>query len=32
MITDNVPFDEFGFSLDINEVYPVEKKKIIRKC
>ena len=32
MITDNVSFDEFGFSLDINEVYPVEKKKIIRKC
>ena len=32
MITDNDQLDEFGFSLDLNKVYPVEKKKIIRKC
>jgi hypothetical protein len=32
MITDNVSLDEFGISLKINEVYSVEKKKIIRKC
>ena len=32
MITDNVQLDEFGFSLVINDIYPVEKKKIIRKC
>jgi hypothetical protein len=32
MITDNVSLDEFGISLKINEVYPVEKKKIVRKC
>jgi len=32
MITDNVQLDEFGFSLKLNEVYPVQKKKIIRKC
>jgi len=32
MVKDKVLLDEFGFSLDINEVYPVEKKKIIRKC
>ena len=26
MITDNDQLDEFGFSLELNEVYPVEKK------
>ena len=29
---DLVGFDEFGFSLNLNDLYPREKKKTVRKC